>query len=117
MTIFLKPTCAGDVKQRIYFEKPKVCLTNALHVIRTFFSGTFCVNETFSRQLSDWLKSNWSYSTAFYPGESKFSKIMEFRVKEATQLLPENGGKFQITSYPQGIGKIPVISVLISFYD
>lgn len=37
MTIFLKPTCAGDVKQRIYFEKSKVCLTNALHVIRTFF--------------------------------------------------------------------------------
>lgn len=69
-----------------------------------FIPGTFCVNETFSRQLSNWLKSNWSYSTAFYPGESKFSKIFEYRVKEATQLLPENGGKFQITSYPQGIG-------------
>ncbi|XP_061180354.1 prolyl 4-hydroxylase subunit alpha-1-like [Saccostrea echinata] len=69
-----------------------------------FIPGTFCVNETFSRQLSGWLKSNWSYSTAFYPGESRFSKIFEYRVKEATQLLPENGGKFQITSYPQGIG-------------
>lgn len=69
-----------------------------------FISGTFCVNETFSRQLSSWLKSNWSYSTAFYPGESKFSKIFEYRVKEATKLSPENGGKFQITSYPEGIG-------------
>ncbi|XP_062577395.1 prolyl 4-hydroxylase subunit alpha-1-like [Saccostrea cucullata] len=69
-----------------------------------FIPGTFCVNETFSRQLSGWLKSNWSYSTAFYPGESRFSKVFEYRVKEATQLLPENGGKFQITSYPEGIG-------------
>lgn len=83
-----------------------------MHKFKHFFSGTFCVNETFSRQLSDWLKSNWSYSTAFYPGESKFSKIFEYRVKEATQLLPENGGKFQITLYPQGIGKMRVFSII-----
>ncbi|XP_033762085.1 uncharacterized protein LOC117343723 [Pecten maximus] len=69
-----------------------------------FMPDTLCVNATFSSQLKSWFHSNWSYSTAFYPGESKFSKVFEYRVKEATGLLPENGGKFQITSYPIGIG-------------
>ncbi|XP_060067036.1 prolyl 4-hydroxylase subunit alpha-1-like [Ylistrum balloti] len=69
-----------------------------------FMPGTLCMNATFSSQLKSWLHSNWSYSTAFYPGESRFSKVFEYRVKEATSLLPENGGKFQITSYPVGIG-------------
>ena len=71
--------------------------------------GTTCVNASFSRQLKDWLKGNWSYSTAFYPGESRFASIYENRVKEAMGLLPENGGKFQITSYPKGIGGCSVI--------
>lgn len=64
-----------------------------------------CVNASFSSQLKTWFHSNWSYSTAFYPGESKFSHIFAHRVKEATSLAPENGGKFQITSYTEGIGK------------
>ncbi|KAH3717193.1 prolyl 4-hydroxylase subunit alpha-2-like [Dreissena polymorpha] len=71
---------------------------------RDFTQGTTCVNASFSGQLQDWLKGNWSYSTAFYPGESRFAAVFEDRVKQATGLMPENGGKFQITSYPTGIG-------------
>lgn len=72
--------------------------------IISFTAGTTCVNASFSQQLKDWFKDNWSYSTAFYPGESSFASVYEHRVKEAMGLLPENGGKFQITSYPTGIG-------------
>lgn len=71
---------------------------------RDFTQGTTCVNESFSMQLKEWLNGNWSYSTAFYPQESRFTSIFEQRVKQAMGLLPENGGKFQITSYPLGIG-------------
>ncbi|XP_055875119.1 uncharacterized protein LOC106073181 isoform X1 [Biomphalaria glabrata] len=67
-----------------------------------FTAGTRCVNESFSLQLGNWLKSNWSYSTAFYPGESKFSKILAERIQKAMGLDPVSGGKFQITSYPVG---------------
>lgn len=68
-----------------------------------FTTGTTCLNQTFSRQLEKWgLK--WSFSTAFYPGESKFSKIFGKRIEEATMLNETHGGKFQITSYPPGVG-------------
>ncbi|XP_070210514.1 transcriptional regulator ATRX homolog isoform X2 [Littorina saxatilis] len=67
-----------------------------------FVKGTKCLNETFSQQLGQWMSGNWSYSTAFYPGESRFSTIFEKRVQQAMGLDPLNGGKFQITSYPQG---------------
>ena len=67
--------------------------------------GTMCLNESFSGDLQRWLKSNWSYSTAFYPGESPFSHKFTERVHRATGLSPEQGGKFQLTSYPTGIGK------------
>ena len=53
------------------------------------------------------MKGNWSYSTAFYPGESRFSDIFAARVEQAMGLTPINGGKFQITSYPEGKGKYP----------
>ncbi|CAE1234800.1 P4HA [Acanthosepion pharaonis] len=69
-----------------------------------FTTDTKCVNQTFSSLLKKWLKANWSYSTAFYPGENYFSKMYEQRVKQAMGLHPENGGKFQIISYPKGIG-------------
>ncbi|CAI9728532.1 Hypothetical predicted protein [Octopus vulgaris] len=49
------------------------------------------------------MKSRWNYNTAFYPGESRFSKALEKRIEQAMGLRPENGGKFQITSYPNGI--------------
>ena len=68
------------------------------------FPDTMCVNKTFSSRLKKWLYANWSYSTAFYPGENYFSTIFEYRVKQAMGLNPGNGGKFQITSYPKGIG-------------
>jgi prolyl 4-hydroxylase len=68
-----------------------------------FIEGTRCINQTFSRSLGKWgLK--WSFSTAFYPGESKFSKVFGNRIEEATQLNETHGGKFQITSYPPEIG-------------
>ncbi|XP_072179464.1 uncharacterized protein [Diadema setosum] len=70
--------------------------------LKDFTEGTTCLNSSFSSQLKSFL--TWSYSTAFYPGESKFSTIFEERVFQATGLSPTNGGKFQITSYPQGIG-------------
>ena len=68
-----------------------------------FTEGTMCINQTFSRQLEKWgLK--WSFSTAFYPGESKFSTRFGKLIEEATQLQETHGGKFQITSYPPGVG-------------
>ncbi|OWF40008.1 uncharacterized protein LOC110464377 [Mizuhopecten yessoensis] len=89
----------STLRQHLKANKVKVKVTP-----QDFMPGTLCVNATFSTQLKSWLHSNWSYSTAFYPGESRFSKVFEYRVKEATGLLPENGGKFQLTSYPLGIG-------------
>ncbi|CAG5117913.1 unnamed protein product [Candidula unifasciata] len=67
-----------------------------------FTKGTKCVNASFSLQLQTWMNSNWSFSTAFYPGESTFSKVISYRIKEAMGLDPASGGKFQITSYPEG---------------
>ncbi|XP_013420882.1 prolyl 4-hydroxylase subunit alpha-1 [Lingula anatina] len=71
---------------------------------KDFTSGTTCLNESFSRDFKAFTKGNWSFSTAFYPGESKFSKVFEHHVEQATALKKENGGKFQITSYPLGVG-------------
>ena len=71
-----------------------------------FTEKTTCLNVSLSQELRARIK--WSYSTAFYPGESKFSYIFETRIKEATGLPPSHGGKFQVTSYPQGIGKSSV---------
>ncbi len=71
--------------------------------LNDFVHGTMCLNQTLSRQLEKWgLK--WSYSTAFYPGESKFSKVFGKRIEEATMLNETHGGKFQITSYPYNVG-------------
>lgn len=62
-----------------------------------------CVNATFSSTLKHWgLK--WSYSTAFYPGESAFSNILTKRIEDGTALQATHGGKFQITSTDEGIG-------------
>ncbi|CAF0823629.1 unnamed protein product [Adineta ricciae] len=68
-----------------------------------FTKGTTCMNETFSSMLKQWgLK--WSYSTAFYHGESAFSKLLSARIEEGTALQQSHGGKFQITSTDKGIG-------------
>ncbi|KAH9496891.1 hypothetical protein Btru_010087 [Bulinus truncatus] len=67
-----------------------------------FTPGTRCLNESFSLQLGAWMKGNWSLSTAFYPGESTFSKTAADRIQKAMGLDPKSGGKFQITSYPVG---------------
>lgn len=67
-------------------------------------SGTTCINATFSSMLKQWgLK--WSYSTAFYLGESSFSTQLSKRIEEATNLQSSHGGKFQITSTDKGVGK------------
>ena len=68
-----------------------------------FTPGTFCVNETFSRSLSQ--KFSYSHSTAFYRGDSKFSNLFEEQVERTTGLSKIHGGKFQITSYQIGVGK------------
>lgn len=68
-----------------------------------FIQGTTCINETLSLMVRNH-GMKWSYSTSFYPGESKFSLTLQERIKEATGLATENGGKFQITSYPQSVG-------------
>ncbi|KAL8561480.1 hypothetical protein ACOMHN_011162 [Nucella lapillus] len=67
-----------------------------------FVEGTKCLNASFSRRLESWMGGNWSYSTAFYPGESRFSTVFAARVQQAMGLAQDNGGKFQITSYPTG---------------
>ncbi len=69
------------------------------------FLGTTCVNATFSSMLKQWgLK--WSYSTAFYLGESTFSTILSKRIEDGTDLQSSHGGKFQITSTEKGVGKL-----------
>ncbi|XP_055959425.1 uncharacterized protein LOC126832346 [Patella vulgata] len=67
-----------------------------------FMEGTTCVNASFSLKLKKWFNGNWSYSTAFYPGESPFSTVLENRIHKAMGLPPSHGGKFQLTSYPVG---------------
>ncbi|CAF3021813.1 unnamed protein product [Rotaria sp. Silwood2] len=68
-----------------------------------FTKGTTCINATFSSMLKKWgLK--WSYSTAFYLGESTFSTVLSQRIEDATALQSSHGGKFQITSAEKGIG-------------
>ena len=68
-----------------------------------FVGGTLCINETFSNRLKSHLR--WSFSTAFYRGESKFSSEFEKRVEYISSLHSAHGGKFQITSYPKDIGE------------
>ncbi|XP_067649277.1 prolyl 4-hydroxylase subunit alpha-1-like [Haliotis asinina] len=87
----------GTLKKHLKEAKKKIRVTP-----NVFTGGTKCLNTTFSRQIADMIHRNWSYSTAFYPGESKFSSIFANRVKAAMGLDQENGGKFQLTSYPKG---------------
>eukprot|EP00112_Aurelia_sp_Birch-Aquarium-sp1_P010796 Seg2294.3 transcript_id=Seg2294.3/GoldUCD/mRNA.D3Y31 product="putative prolyl 4-hydroxylase 10" protein_id=Seg2294.3/GoldUCD/D3Y31 len=70
--------------------------------IADFTGGTLCVNETFSKEIAP--KFSYSYSTAFYKGDSKFSETFEEQVEKATSLARSHGGKFQITSYQTGVG-------------
>lgn len=71
--------------------------------IKDFTHGTLCLNETFSNQLKK--DFQWSYSTAFYRDESKFSQIYEKRIEQVSGLASNYGGKFQITSYGMNVGK------------
>lgn len=67
-----------------------------------FIPGTNCLNGTLSSYVGKNLP--WSYSTSFYPGESKFSTEFDRRVSDTTGLDARNGGKFQVTSYAHGVG-------------
>ncbi len=78
-------------------------MVNIYLIIFYLLPGTTCLNSSMSSQLKS--SFHWSQSTSFYPGESKFSKTFEDRIYQATGMLPSNGGKFQVTSYPKGIGK------------
>ncbi|CAF0832575.1 unnamed protein product [Rotaria sp. Silwood1] len=77
---------------------------NEFHVTpNDFTKGTTCINATFSSMLKQWgLK--WSYSTAFYLGESAFSTTLSQRIEDGTALQSSHGGKFQITSTEKGVG-------------
>ena len=66
-----------------------------------FTDGTACVNASFSTFLKKHIR--WSYSTAFYPGESPFATRFAERIEAATGLPQSHGGKFQITSYPTSL--------------
>jgi hypothetical protein len=57
----------------------------------------------------------WSYSTAFYLGESAFSTLLSKRIEEGTNLQSTHGGKFQITSTDKGVGKL--INQSIDHFD
>lgn len=93
--------CFDGIKSfREYLKDAKLKMKVTLN---DFTEGTTCINETFSAKLQPHFK--WSYSTAFYPGESRFSTMFAERIQKATGLKLENGGKFQITSYPQNVGK------------
>ena len=85
---------------RKYFKEVglKMRLTN-----KDFTAGTTCLNETLSNKVKRYFK--WSFSTAFYPGENKFSTLYAEQIEKVSGLKKENGGKFQITSYPQNVGK------------
>lgn len=56
--------------------------------------GTNCLNGTMSSFVGKNLP--WSYSTSFYPGESKFSSEFDKRVSDFTGMDARNGGKFQV---------------------
>ena len=68
-----------------------------------FTPGTLCLNETFSNRLKKDFR--WSYSTAFYSAESKFSQVYEKRIEQMSGLLSTHGGKFQVTSYSVNVGE------------
>ena len=95
---------SGIVTLRKYFEEVglKMKLT-----IRDFMKGTTCLNETLSNKVKKFFR--WSFSTAFYPGENKFSTTYAEKIEKVTGLKHKNGGKFQITSYPQNVGKYSVL--------
>lgn len=71
--------------------------------VSDFTPGTLCLNESFSRSLAQ--KFSYSYSTAFYRGDSKFSYTFEEQIEKMTGLSKLHGGKFQITSYQTGVGE------------
>ena len=92
----------------------RVCIRSPIHFTSTSHpftrctmtaAGTNCLNESLSAEVGDWLNRNWSYSTAFYHSESVFSMKLASLIQEVTSLKNENGGKFQLTSYPTGVGK------------
>ncbi|XP_002160179.1 uncharacterized protein LOC100198447 isoform X1 [Hydra vulgaris] len=67
-----------------------------------FTEGTTCINETFSENIRR--KFKYSYSTSFYNGESEFSHSLQKRLESVSNLLQTHGGKYQVTSYPEGVG-------------
>ena len=67
-----------------------------------FTEGTTCLNTSTSQKLLKYI--NYSVSTSFYTGESKFSHEMDRRIEEATGMPAHHGGKYQVTSYGPGVG-------------
>lgn len=82
--------------------------------VQDFTEGTTCLNGSFSSQLKS--SFQWSHSTSFYRGESKFTETFEDRIERATGLLSSNG-KFQVTSYPKGIGYKTHTDCIVDHHD
>lgn len=99
----LNPLLCFDSLETFKQNLKEVGMGNITVSAKDSIEGTTCINESLSSLLKKHMK--WSHSTSFYPGESKFSLTVAERIKQATGLSPENGGKFQITSYPKNVGK------------
>lgn len=100
-----KPIICYDTVSTLKKNLAELKINNIAELVTEldFTAGTTCLNQTFSRQMEKWgLK--WSFSTAFYSGESKFSKVLGKRIEEATKLEETHGGKFQVISYPFDVG-------------
>ncbi len=83
--------------------------------LNDFTKGTWCINETFSKEIAP--KFKYSYSTGFYRSESKFAARFEQQIEAATGLAKDHGGKFQITSYQMGVGEQKFQDALLNFLD
>ncbi|UJR27837.1 hypothetical protein I4U23_009103 [Adineta vaga] len=99
----LKPDTDIHVTPNDFTKGEMLAFSHSIAMIFSLYLGTTCINETFSSMLKEWgLK--WSYSTAFYLGESPFSTLLSQRIEDGTGLQSSHGGKFQITSTDKGVG-------------
>nr|CAB3260540.1 uncharacterized protein LOC100175515 [Phallusia mammillata] len=92
---------SGETTMKEYLKHFKISWVNKVSE-NDFTEGTYCLNETLSSKLDG--KLLWSKSTSFYPGESPFSTRYSEQVEKYTGLDQRNGGKFQVTSYPENVG-------------
>uniref|UniRef100_A0A1I8IFB9 SUN domain-containing protein n=1 Tax=Macrostomum lignano TaxID=282301 RepID=A0A1I8IFB9_9PLAT len=70
-----------------------------------FTAGTRCLNASLSAKASSWLRFNWTRSTVFYPGESRFTAgPLADRFLKSMGLPASHAGRLDVTSHPLGQG-------------